>query len=281
MKNENPLQNGGTEHARRKPLAGVRETMLIALHARAVESKRKNHMIYDEKAIELVDKIDYDFSRFDGAGMTRAGVACRTVILDRETRHFISENPDCVCISIGCGLDTRFYRLDNGAVSWYNLDLPEVIASREQFFTENGRVKTLAKSAFDSTWPSLVDAGDRKVLIILEGILMYFTEEEVRELLAIIQKNFAGSTILMELMSPFAARNTRFHDTVNKTNAVFKWGVKNGAEVVKLCEGLTLLGEWSLSEVSRERAHGFGRILLSLMNPIIGKINNRIAMYRV
>jgi methyltransferase (TIGR00027 family) len=264
-----------------KPLSGVPDTMLIALHARAAESKSKNHLIYDEKAIELVEKIDYDFSRFDGAGMTRAGVACRTVILDRETKRFISENPDGVCISVGCGLDTRFYRLDNGSIHWYNLDLPEVIAIREQFFTENGRVKMLAMSALDSEWPSLVEAGNRKVLIILEGILMYFTQEEVKELLAIIRDNFPGGTVLMELMSPFAAKNTRHHDTVKKTNAEFKWGVKDGAEVVKLCDGLVFLDEWSLSEVSLERSHGLGRLLLSLAIPIVGKINNRIALYRI
>jgi O-methyltransferase involved in polyketide biosynthesis len=159
--------------------------------------------------------------------------------------------------------------------------LPEVIAIRGQFFTENGRVQMLSASALDSAWPSLVDAGNRKVLIILEGILMYFTQEEVRELLAIIRENFSGCTILMELMSPLAAGNTRFHDTVKKTNAVFKWGVKSGAEVVKLCDGLEFLDEWSLSEVSRERAHGFRRLLLSLVIPIVGKINNRIALYRI
>jgi O-methyltransferase involved in polyketide biosynthesis len=255
--------------------------MLIALHARAAESRRKNHMIYDEKAIELVDKIDYDFSRFDGTRMTQSGVACRTVLLDRETKKFIGEHPDGICISIGCGLDTRFYRLDNGRLHWYNIDLPEVIAIRRQFFTEDGRVQMLSKSALDPEWPSLIDAENKPVLIILEGILMYFTQEKVRELLAIIKKHFTGCMILMELMSPLAASNTRFHDTVKKTNAAFKWGVKDGAQVTVLCDDLILLDEWSLSVIARERAHGFWRLMLMLVMPIISRINNRIALYRM
>jgi O-methyltransferase involved in polyketide biosynthesis len=262
-------------------LTGVPETMLIALHARAAESRRENHMIYDAKAMELVDKIDYDFSRFDGTRMTQTGVACRTVLLDRETIRFFSKYPDGVCISIGCGLDTRFYRLDNGSLHWYNLDLPEVIEIRKQFFTEEDRVQMVSKSALDPQWPPLIDTENKPVLIILEGILMYFTQEEVRELLAIIRKNFAGCTILMELMSPLAANNTKFHDTVKKTNAAFKWGVKNGAQVTTLCDDLILLDEWSLSVVARERAHGFGKALIAIAMPVISKINNRIALYRM
>jgi O-methyltransferase involved in polyketide biosynthesis len=262
-------------------LTGVPETMLIALYARAAESRRENHMIHDAKAMELVDQIDYDFSRFDGARMTQNGVACRTVLLDRETNKFFSENPDGVCICIGCGLDTRFYRLDNGLLRWYNLDLPEVIAIRRRFFTEDDRVKMVSKSALDPVWPSLINTENKPVLIILEGLLMYFTQEEVCELLEIIKTNFSGCMMLMELMSPLAANNTRFHDTVKKTNATFKWGVKNGLQVTSLCDDLMFLDEWSLLDIARERARGFKWLLLTLAMPIICRINNRIALYRM
>ena len=42
---------------------GVPETMLQTLYARAQESKKPNHHIYDERAIEVVSRLDYDFSK--------------------------------------------------------------------------------------------------------------------------------------------------------------------------------------------------------------------------
>lgn len=109
-------------------LDGVEETMLIPLLIKADETKRPNPHIRDEKAVEMVSRIDYDFSKFKNKSMSHAGVIARTVMIDRETRKFISSHPDAVCITVGCGLDARFYRMDNGRIDWYDLDLSNVIA---------------------------------------------------------------------------------------------------------------------------------------------------------
>jgi O-methyltransferase involved in polyketide biosynthesis len=52
-------------------------------------------------------------------------IAVRTEILDNATKEFMNKFPDAVIINIGCGLDTRFSRMDNGKVRWYDLDLPD------------------------------------------------------------------------------------------------------------------------------------------------------------
>ena len=44
-------------------LTGAAETMLQSFYARAKYSRTKNHKFYDAKAIEFVEKIDYDFSK--------------------------------------------------------------------------------------------------------------------------------------------------------------------------------------------------------------------------
>jgi O-methyltransferase involved in polyketide biosynthesis len=75
----------------------------------------------------MVNQIDYDFSTFDKEWMTQLVVAIRTEILDRETKAFIARHPDAIVINLGCGLDTRFFRIDDGKIHWYNLDLPEPI----------------------------------------------------------------------------------------------------------------------------------------------------------
>ncbi|MGE4214387.1 MAG: class I SAM-dependent methyltransferase [Anaerotignaceae bacterium] len=92
-----------------------------------------NPVINDKKAAEMVEKIDYDFSKFDSP-WSYYGVLARAKTMDKQAKKFIIKNPDCVIVSVGCGLDTRFSRIDNGKIHWYNLDFHEVIKQRELFF---------------------------------------------------------------------------------------------------------------------------------------------------
>mgnify|MGYP001033520550 CR=1 FL=1 len=113
-------------------LDGTAETMLQSFYARAKYSLKKGHKFYDAKAVELVNKIDYDFSSAEEDSTMSNGVIARTLVFDELVEDFIDRNPDCTIVNIACGLDTRFYRMDNGKLRWYNLDLPETIAVRDQ-----------------------------------------------------------------------------------------------------------------------------------------------------
>lgn len=44
-------------------LNGVAETMLLTFYARAKYSKSPKHAFYDAKAVELAERLDYDFSK--------------------------------------------------------------------------------------------------------------------------------------------------------------------------------------------------------------------------
>ena len=66
--------------------------------------------------------------------------AVRTEILDNATKAFIHKNPDSVIVNIGCGLDTRYSRLYNGKIRWYDLDLPESIKLKESDSLKNGSI---------------------------------------------------------------------------------------------------------------------------------------------
>lgn len=133
-------------------ISGSAETMLQSFYARAQYSKSKHNKFYDAKAVELVDRIDYDFSTASRDSTMGKGVIARTVVFDELVKNFIEKNPDCTVVNIACGLDTRFYRMDNGKIIWYNLDLPETIAIRNQIFAESGRVSTIGISALDPAW---------------------------------------------------------------------------------------------------------------------------------
>lgn len=55
----------------------------------------------------------------------------RTILIDTIVKKLISKYPDAICINMGCGLDNRFSRVDNGQIQWYEIDLPNSIAVRQ------------------------------------------------------------------------------------------------------------------------------------------------------
>jgi phosphoenolpyruvate synthase/pyruvate phosphate dikinase len=104
-------------------LSGVSETYLAPLYWRAMESQRPEALIKDEKAVALVTQMSLDFSRVRQIPMTELLKVMRIMFtreMDRYARDFLSHHPEAVVIHIGCGLDSRFERVDNGQVRIVN-----------------------------------------------------------------------------------------------------------------------------------------------------------------
>ena len=92
-------------------LANVPETMLITLWAKATETGRTDALIKDEKAVEMMGKIDYDFSKLKKASFSQSGCCVRAGLIDMEAKAFLKDNPDAVVIQLGAGIDARYERL--------------------------------------------------------------------------------------------------------------------------------------------------------------------------
>jgi O-methyltransferase involved in polyketide biosynthesis len=218
--------------------------MLIPLRARYLETKRADGIINDPKSVEILDRIECDFSgKNEVSKGSQKGICIRTEILDEGTNRFLSEHRDAVVVNLGCGLDTRFHRLDNGSVTWYDLDVPEAIELRKNFFEETGRHRFISQSVLDASWMDRIPR-KRATLFIAEGLLMYFSEAEVKKLLETIGGRFPGAEMLLEAMSPFIAKRTNRHPDVKKYNAAFKWGIKTGRELEKWNLGIRFIDEY-------------------------------------
>lgn len=212
------------------------ETMLQSFYARAKYSKSKNHKFYDAKAIELIDKIDYDFSDAEKDATMGNGVIARTLVFDELVKKFIEKNPSCTVVNIACGLDTRFYRMDNGKITWYNLDLPETIAIRNQIYQESGRVSAIGISALDPAWTDKVEVRG-KMLFIIEGLSMYLTAEENAKILKIIKDSFDNAYILMECLAKMWVKKERIEKSIQKTGAKFLFGADCFEDLGNMTEG--------------------------------------------
>lgn len=220
-----------------KPLLnGAAETMLQSFYARAMYSKNPKHKFKDPKAEEIVAKLDYDFSNASKDVTMSSGVIARTFVLDELVSDFIKQNPDCTVVNIACGLDTRFYRMDNGKITWYNLDLPETIAVRDSVYQEFGRVSTIGCSCFDPSWPQRVEKRG-KMLFIIEGLSMYLTRDQVGKMLQIIRDSFDNAYVIMECLCPKFVNKEKVEKSIQSTGAVFTWGANTFEELGSLAEG--------------------------------------------
>ena len=247
-------------------LKGVSKTLLITLRARYLETKKTNGIISDPKSVEILDRIEYDFSgKNEISVISRLGVVIRTEILDEQTEMFLSKNPDAVVVNLGCGLDTRFYRLNNNMVKWYDLDLPEAIELRKQFFAETDNYKFISKSVFDFSWMKIIPK-NKPTLFIAEGLLMYFTEDEVKLILKKIGEEFLGSEMLFEAVPTFMAKRSMYSD-VKKHGVQFKWGIKTGKKMEKWDIGIQFINEWYYVDRHKDKQPFLIR-LASLLPPL-------------
>jgi O-methyltransferase involved in polyketide biosynthesis len=134
------------QNAVRAELDGVAETLLWTLYHRAVEARRPDAVLHDPRAVELVERIDYPFEQRFGAGDLAQWQALRARWFDDEVRRFLSRHPDGTVAALGEGLETQFWRVDNGRVRWLTVDLPEAIALRERLLPGSPRQRSLASS---------------------------------------------------------------------------------------------------------------------------------------
>lgn len=226
-------------------LTGIPETLLIPLWARCTETAHPEPIIQDYKACELLASIDYNFSKFESAWKTQVGVAIRTYLLDDAVKKFIKQHPNAMIINLGAGLDTRFFRVDNMKINWVDIDLPEVIDLKSQLVSENERYQFIAQSIFDRSWFNTISDTRLPTLFIAEGLFMYFNPTEVKLFLNDISSWFTGSEMLLEIISPTVSKMSRWHDSVSKTEATFKWGIKESKQLTLLCSNLSVLNEWN------------------------------------
>ena len=212
-------------------LEGVEKTMLLTLFAKAKHSQEKNHKFYDSKAIEIISNIDYDFSVAEKDKFMQLGTIARTIVLDEMVSDYISAHPECTIVNIASGMDTRFNRLDNGKINWYNVDLENSAKYRLKYIEDTDRVTTLAYSAMDPAWTQEIKIR-KDVLFIVEGLTMYLNQQDVEDIINVIVENFYKCTIFMEIMPPISVENTK-EESIEETDAKFIWGVEKGHELTK------------------------------------------------
>lgn len=251
----------------------IQETALIPLAIKASETSRPNARIRDEKAKEIIETLGVDVSKYDPF-LSHEGVVVRTIMFRDQLKELIGKYPDAVCINLGCGFDDKFSQVDNGKIRWYDVDLPDQIAMRRKVYKDRERCLMMEGNALDGAWTASLPKSDM-VIIVMEGVLEYFSKEQVKTCLNMLCDSFAHGYLLAELHSPFLEKNSKHHDAVKHTNATFGWGTKSGKEYLELEPRMTLVSERSYNEEMKKYS------VRGKLFAVIGKnLNNRLAVYR-
>lgn len=163
----------------------------------------------------------------------------------RQLALVVASHPGAIVVNVACGLDTRCYRI-SGYSHWYNLDLPETMALREKLLPEHDTISQIAMSATED-WGSEIAEKNVPVLVIIEGLLMYLTEADVKQIFAIIAGSFHRVSALVEIMNPMVVKSFK-EKSIEGSHAKFTWGIKNGKLLSKLLPGFSYVEEHSLTE---------------------------------
>ena len=224
----------------------ISQTLYIPLAVRAQETKRPDPLVKDDKAVEIMDHVNLGDMVVDGGPVTTHGILARTTVIDDELHQLLAAEPTTTVINLGAGLDTRLNRLDNGRLRWFDLDLPDVIALRRTFFPEDDRRRLISGSVLDEAWTEKVrPLGDSNIVIIAEGLLMYFAEPEVRLVFHLLTDHFPRARMYCDVVhSFFVGRGV---------SSPFRWGVDRATDIEHLGPRVRLVGSWSTGDLLKER----------------------------
>ncbi len=226
-------------------LTKEKETLLITLYGKALESRQPDSLLKDHFANEAVGKIDYDFDRLKVDHNLGVGLAIRAKTLDEWVMEFMAGNPDAIVLHLGCGLDTRVFRIDPpAAIEWYDVDYPEVIALRRKLYPQRQNYHLIASSVIDPAWLDQVPR-NRPAMVVAEGLTPYLPAEEGPKLFARLVSHLAGGEIIGDAYSDLGLKLVSLAPSFRATGAEVHWAINDPRDLEKAAPGLELVEEVS------------------------------------
>jgi len=224
-------------------LTEEKETLFITLRAKAYDSQQPRSILHDTKAAEILRSIDYDSSKFGESKGDLTVIRARQY--DEWVREYLRAHPDAVVIYLGCGLDSRVERIDLPQTAhWFDVDFPEVIDTRRQFFSERDNYHMIASSMTEAAWLEQIP-GTRPTLVIAEGALEYLEPEEVNTLFKRLLDHFQQGQLIFDIMNTFA-RDAGKQELKETTGAAHAWIIDDTADIDAIDPRLRKVTELSL-----------------------------------
>lgn len=200
----------------------VNKTLYIPLYGKALVSRR-GILLHDPKAEEIWAAEGFPLQGKSATKWLAFYMGMRAAVFDRRLAEKCAENPDAVVLHLGCGLDSRVLRLENCQNAWYDVDFPEVISERKKHFSETGRYRMIASDVRESAWLDAISG--EAAIVVMEGISMYLTPEELLSLLSALKARFPRIHLLIDCYTEFAAKASRRRNPINDVGVTQVYGL--------------------------------------------------------
>ncbi|WHU49447.1 class I SAM-dependent methyltransferase [Gordonia sp. L191] len=213
-------------------LHGAAKTMLTTLYLKSLDAGLARPVLGDRFAPQAVERLDVDWSELGVTARWAPIVTVRTAQYDLWAREFLAAHDQATVVHIGCGLDSRVFRLDPGpGIEWIDADFPEVIALREKVYPSRANYRLMATSATDPSWLDAIPV-DRPVLFLAEGISMYLTRDEGLALLSGVVERFPAGEIQIDFYNWLAIATQRVHMLNRRSGSRLHWAVNSPNDIV-------------------------------------------------
>lgn len=235
------------------------------MRSHVIESQKKHPLINDGMAEYCLDKLmslaaPNEHEHIFNCRLPRrltSYFAVRARKYDSITNEYIEKNPHCIVVNLGCGFDTRYWRINNKKCSYFELDLPEVVEIKKEILRDKLEYEIFGCSVLDTSWIEKVTLkGNKKILLLAEGLFMYLPKKGVINLFKTMSKNFFQSQIVLEVVTEKYTHGI-WKKIVEmkikrllglKAGSSYNFGIKDASEIETYGEGIKVINEWSFVE---------------------------------
>ena len=222
----------------------VNKTLYIPLYGKALVSSR-GIILSDKTAEEIWAKEGFLLKGKSKSVWLAYYMAMRSAVYDAWLTSKIKNHPDGVVLHIGCGMDSRIKRISEKCSHWYDIDFPEVIKERKKYYVEDSYYQMIEADMRRGDWENKVKETGT-ALIIMEGVSMYFSPEEIDTLLQGIAKHFSSVMLLMDCYTEKAARISKYKNPINDVGVTTVYGYDEPEKLVENA-GLKSLAEHTMT----------------------------------
>ena len=222
----------------------VNKTLYIPLYGKAYVSN-KGIILKDEKAEEIWNVEGFGLKGKSKSKWLAYYMGMRSAVFDEWVKKQIKENPDAIVIHIGCGMDSRWERVNAACIDWYDVDFPEVVEERKKYYTETEYYHMVEADAREKEWIEKLSC-DKEAIIVMEGVSMYFEFSALQKLLENLNNNFSKIHLLMDCYTEFAAKASKYKNPINDVGVTQVYGV-NVPETLNIINGLCFVKEHEMT----------------------------------
>ena len=245
-------------------LSTVSETALITLKAHVVESEKENPVIEDAVALECLNRLqsllpieirDRVLSRKLPSTLTRH-IALRARKYDSYTRRFLEEYADGLVVSLGCGFDTRYWRISKEPWKYIEIDLPDVIEAKRKVLDNIVTYTMIGNSVLQEDWiKRILSVQKEHVLFLAEGLFMYLPKDGVISLFKRLTKSFVKSEIVFEVVNEKYTKGlwkkmvaSKMSTLGTQAGSSYDFGIRDAKDIEAYGDNIKVVEEWSYFE---------------------------------